>query len=191
MTFGACGIWYDTLSKPKYIKLFQVLYYLSSFFGQVCVCPWWRRVVAGSALHFAGVSLVPLRVQWGPNATTWLLPSEMFPTEVRGFVSGFSAAAGKFGALAAGVTFSRLHTVITFHISAVCGIVGAVVTFLFIPDVTSLDLNELDRQWRKVRAGKAAEYTGPAADVQYLSYYEIWTRQCCRRKRAAASSDVV
>ena len=51
ITFGACGIWFDTLSEPTYSKLFQFLYFVSTFFGQ-----------------------------WGPNATTWLLPSEMFPT---------------------------------------------------------------------------------------------------------------
>jgi hypothetical protein len=35
VTFGACGFWYDTLSSSGYLTLFQVLYYLSSFFGQV------------------------------------------------------------------------------------------------------------------------------------------------------------
>ena len=56
-------------------------------------------------------SLVPFRVpqlcrenwlacrsffgQWGPNATTWLLPSELFPTETRAMSHGLAAATGK------------------------------------------------------------------------------------------------
>lgn len=35
VTFGACGLWFDTLSKPEYVHWFQLLYYTSSFFGQV------------------------------------------------------------------------------------------------------------------------------------------------------------
>ncbi len=34
----------------------------------------------------------------GPNATTFILPAEMYPTEVRAFGSGFAAAAAKMGA---------------------------------------------------------------------------------------------
>lgn len=34
ITFGACAIWYDTLS-TEYPRLFQFLYYTSTFFGQV------------------------------------------------------------------------------------------------------------------------------------------------------------
>jgi hypothetical protein len=33
--FGACGIWYESLSQKENLKLFQFLYYLSTFFGQV------------------------------------------------------------------------------------------------------------------------------------------------------------
>ncbi len=34
----------------------------------------------------------------GPNATTFILPAEMYPTEVRAFGAGFAAAAAKMGA---------------------------------------------------------------------------------------------
>ena len=50
-------------------------------------------------------SLPNLHGQWGPNATTWLLPSEMFPTEVRAMAHGFCAAMGKLGALFAGTYY--------------------------------------------------------------------------------------
>ena len=55
----------------------QFLYYFSSFWGQ-----------------------------FGPNATTWLLPAEVVPTEMRAMCHGFAAAVGKAGALVAGVVFN-------------------------------------------------------------------------------------
>lgn len=35
---------------------------------------------------------------FGPNSTTFILPSEIFPTEIRARCHGISAAAGKLGA---------------------------------------------------------------------------------------------
>ena len=43
-------------------------------------------------------------VNFGPNATTYLLPVEVFPTRLRGTGHGFAAASGKLGA-ALGVFF--------------------------------------------------------------------------------------
>lgn len=44
----------------------------------------------------------------GPNATTWLLPAEVVPTEMRAMCHGFAAAVGKAGALVAGVVFNMV-----------------------------------------------------------------------------------
>ncbi len=33
--------------------------------------------------------------QFGPNVTTWLLPVELFPTDIRSQAHGISAATGK------------------------------------------------------------------------------------------------
>ena len=52
----------------------------------------------------------PNTVQWGPNATTWLLPAETVPTETRAMCHGFSAAVGKAGALVSGVVFGLSPT---------------------------------------------------------------------------------
>ena len=46
--------------------------------------------------------------QFGPNATTWLLPGEVFPTDIRATCHGISAATGKVGALVAGIWFAYL-----------------------------------------------------------------------------------
>jgi hypothetical protein len=117
--------------------------------------------------------------QWGPNATTWLIPSELFPTEVRAFAHGISAAAGKLGALAAGLAFAHLTTAQTFWVSGLCGIVGAVVTWLFLPDVSQLDIAELDKLWTCVKSGNASSYSGPATEMCFLS---IWERVACKKR---------
>ncbi len=64
--FLVCAIAYKPLTKPSGIHWFQFLYFFSSFWGQ-----------------------------FGPNATTWLLPGELFPTEARAMSHGLSAAVGK------------------------------------------------------------------------------------------------
>ncbi len=46
-----------------------------------------------------GFSLFNLMVNLGPNATTYLLPVEVFPTQLRGTGHGFAAACGKMGAV--------------------------------------------------------------------------------------------
>lgn len=121
-------------------------------------------------------------MQWGPNATTWLLPSELFPTEVRAVAHGISAAAGKLGALIAGLAFHSMSNTAIFYVSAACGLIGGLFTWLFVPDVTTLDMAELDKQWLALRVGGPA-YTGPAIDAKHLS---VWERLFV--KQAAKSS---
>jgi putative MFS transporter len=50
------------------------------------------------ALVFAGFILFNLAMNAGPNATTFTLAPELFPTSVRASASGFAAAAAKTGA---------------------------------------------------------------------------------------------
>ena len=66
----------------------------------------WPEAMAGTPCTDCPVvhpCLCTYRGQWGPNATTWLLPAELAPTELRSMCHGFSAAVGKAGALVAGV----------------------------------------------------------------------------------------
>jgi MFS family permease len=50
------------------------------------------------ALIFLGFALFNLLVNAGPNATTFALPTELFPTSIRASAHGLAAAAGKLGA---------------------------------------------------------------------------------------------
>ncbi|MFM8935825.1 MAG: MFS transporter [Vulcanococcus sp.] len=55
---------------------------------------------AHSALVVAGLLLFQVMTNLGPNAQTYLLAGEVFPTAVRGSGAGLAAAAGKLGAAA-------------------------------------------------------------------------------------------
>ena len=63
--------------------------------------------------------------QFGPNATTWLLPGEVFPTDIRATCHGISAATGKVGALVAGIWFAYLSNANKFYVAAFFNLVRA------------------------------------------------------------------
>ncbi len=62
--------------------------------------------------------------EFGPNMTTFVYPSEVFPTSVRGTGDGISAAAGKTGAFLGALLVPHLLT--SVGISGVMGIMAAV-----------------------------------------------------------------
>ncbi len=68
----------------------------------------------------------------GQNATTWMLPGEIFPTEVRATCHGISAATGKAGALVAGIWFAYLTPAGRFYVSAFFNLAGLLLTALFV-----------------------------------------------------------
>ena len=48
---------------------------------------------------------------FGPNATTFIIPSEIYPTQVRTRGHGISAASGKFGSIIAQIGFSQMQDI--------------------------------------------------------------------------------
>ena len=118
--------------------------------------------------------------QCGPNCTTFLIPAEVFPTSMRALCHGISACSGKFGALAASIMFNFVGERDLFLLSGYASFAASVVTFWTIPETTTLDLYELDRQWHQVLCDET--YEGPAADPKYLSFYER-NRNRIRRPR--------
>lgn len=159
--FLVCAIAYKPLTQPSGIHWFQFLYFFSSFWGQ-----------------------------FGPNATTWLLPGELFPTEARAMSHGLSAAVGKAGALVAGVVFALTSDQGKFYISAACGLAGVLSTLLFIPDITGLDLREGDRRWIKNVEGKGNAYYGEAINPRYLSVFERYILGCGRNYSPAREMEI-
>ena len=142
LLFFACG-WLASSASPG---ITVTLYLISSFVGQL-----------------------------GPNCTTFLIPAEIVPTDQRTYCHGVCAASGKIGALVAAVIFHFVGTgddgAFLFYLCGFAGVLGAAVTFLFVPETAGLDLLELDLQWNLLLEGQRS-YDGPAANEVYLSPYE-------------------
>ncbi|KAJ5235673.1 uncharacterized protein N7469_004841 [Penicillium citrinum] len=136
---------YEYYTQAENIHSFQAMYFLSSFFNQ-----------------------------FGPNCITFLVAAEVFPTPIRGTAHGISAAAGKLGALIIAVVGSYTSTQQQFYIVPWFGLAGALITWLFLPDTTGLDLREQERRWQFIREGREHEYHGPAIHSKHLSVWERW-----------------
>ncbi|CAG8959983.1 hypothetical protein HYFRA_00012700 [Hymenoscyphus fraxineus] len=128
---------------PVHIGAFQAMYFLSSFFNQ-----------------------------FGPNSTTFLVAAEVFPTPVRASAHGFSAAIGKLGALTAAVMYNYITTEQKFYVVPWFGLAGMLLTMLFLPDTTGLDLKEQERRFTYIREGREEEYHGIAVHPHHLSMWE-------------------
>jgi PHS family inorganic phosphate transporter-like MFS transporter len=95
---------------------------------------------------------------FGPNATTFIIPSELFPARLRSTCSGIAAACGKAGSIIG--TFGFIYASqdahnpsagyspgigykYSFLMLAICSTVGAVVSFLFTPETKGRSLEDL------------------------------------------------
>lgn len=59
----------------------------------------------------------------------------------------------------------QVSTVATFYASAGAGVVGALLTWVFLPDTTGLDLGEIDRMHRYMLAGQVVQPATAAAGL--------------------------
>jgi hypothetical protein len=134
---------YNHYSSKDGIHSFQAMYFISSFFNQ-----------------------------FGPNSITFLVAAEVYPTPIRASAHGFSAAVGKLGALMATILYNYITTQQRFYVVPWFGLAGMLITFLFLPDTTGLDLKEQERRWAYIRAGRSAEYHGVAVHPHHLSLWE-------------------
>ena len=134
---------YKYYTSAAHVKEFQAMYFLSSFFNQ-----------------------------FGPNAVTFLVAAEVYPTPIRATAHGFSAACGKLGALTAAVLYNYIDPQQRFYVVPWFGLGGMLLTLLFLPDTTGLDLKEQERRWQYIRAGREADYHGVAVHPKHLSLYE-------------------
>ncbi|KAJ9137968.1 Mfs transporter [Pleurostoma richardsiae] len=134
---------YYYYTQPMGVHAFQAMYFLSSFFNQ-----------------------------FGPNSVTFLVAGEVFPTPVRASAHGFSACMGKAGALLASVLYNFIDTQTKFYVVPWFGLAGMLLTFIWLPDTTGLDLKEQERRWNYIREGRGDEYHGIAVHPSHLSLWE-------------------
>ncbi|KAL3960637.1 hypothetical protein ACCO45_005754 [Purpureocillium lilacinum] len=96
--------------------------------------------------------IIPSSGNFGPGDMLGLLSSESYATSVRGTCYGISAAIGKTGAALGTQAFKPIQDNLgkrwTFIIAAICGVVGVLVTWFFVPNVTGEDLAIQDEKFR-------------------------------------------
>lgn len=93
-----------------------------------------------------------LATNFGPNSTTFILPTAVYPTAIRATCHGFSAAMGKLGGVVGTNLFGPVDNALGLAwLQILCGVIavlGAVVTYFFIPSdekaKESIELYDLD-----------------------------------------------
>jgi MFS family permease len=98
-------------------------------------------------LIFLGFMLFNFMTNLGPNAQTYLLAGEVFPTPIRGLGAGFAAAVGKIGAVTTAFLFpillADIGTRSLLYILVTTSLIGAVVTWVFRIETTRVRLDKV------------------------------------------------
>jgi nitrate/nitrite transporter NarK len=94
-----------------------------------------------------GFVLFQFMTNLGPNAQTYLLAGEVFPTPVRGLGAGLAAAVGKVGAVLTAFAFPVLlatwGTERLLPLLAITSLVGAVITWIYRIETTGVDMGSI------------------------------------------------
>ena len=98
-------------------------------------------------LLFSGFIIYNFLMNMGPNATTFILPAELFPTKLRATAHGFSAAFAKIGAvigiLIMPISMNYLGIFTTMIIISSIAFIGFITTYLFRIETMGKSLEEL------------------------------------------------
>ncbi|WP_254990964.1 MFS transporter [Cyanobium sp. N5-Cardenillas] len=98
-------------------------------------------------LIVAGFALFQFMTNFGPNATTYLLAGELFPTKIRGLGAGFAAASGKVGAVLTAFFFPTLlkdwGTGTLLSVLVLTSLLGAAVTWIYRIEPMGRDMEAL------------------------------------------------
>jgi len=117
--FLVMGLAFDFLTK-KIPALFVILYGLTFFFSN-----------------------------FGPNATTYTIPAEVYPVEIAAFCHGISAAAGKLGAVLGTSAFKPMQNAygleVVFFTCAGIAFLGFLLTVVVTKDTRDINLYEIDQ----------------------------------------------
>jgi MFS transporter, putative metabolite transport protein len=100
-------------------------------------------------LIFVGFMLFNFMTNIGPNAQTYLLAGEVFPTQVRGMGAGFAAAFAKIGAVMTAFLFPILLVAIGTRLLlyglVATSLIGAAVTWHYRIETTGVKLDRIGR----------------------------------------------
>jgi MFS family permease len=110
---------------------------------------------------FAGFMVFNFMTNLGPNAMTYLLAGEVFPTHIRGLGAGFAASFAKIGAVLTSFLFpiflKDLGTATLLYILIGTSLLGAVITWRFGVETKGLNLELIGEH----SAGGVGELAAP------------------------------
>ena len=99
-------------------------------------------------LLFAGFMLFNFMTNMGPNAQTYLIAGEVFPTQIRGKGAGFAASFAKIGAVATAFLFpillADIGTQALLYILVGTSLLGALVTWLFRIETKGVNMDTME-----------------------------------------------
>ncbi|RLV90134.1 putative metabolite transport protein GIT1 [Spathaspora sp. JA1] len=120
-------------------------------FGLIVGCAY-NQVKAITPLFIVFYGLMMSMGNLGPGNGMGLISAESYATPIRGTAYGISAAIGKVGAVVGTKSFTPIQTNLgprwTFIIAAICGLLGILVTFFFVPHLKEDDLLEQDIKFK-------------------------------------------
>src|SRR6516165_2074586 len=101
-------------------------------------------------LLFAGFMLFSFMTNIGPNAMTYLIAGEVFPTSIRGTGAGFAASFAKIGAVLTAFLFPILlkdiGTDLLLLILVATSLVGALVTWRYAIETKGISLEKIEEK---------------------------------------------
>jgi MFS family permease len=110
-------------------------------------------------------------VEFGPNTTTFVYPSEIFPTPIRGLGDGIAAGTGKIGAFLGTFIFPFLIASIkiqgTFLVLAIISVLGAILTAIALPETKEESLHIISQEHRYLEDSSTNESSQKANDLSY------------------------
>eukprot|EP01134_Creolimax_fragrantissima_P004262 CFRG4262T1 len=124
------------------------------------------------------LQLVGLSMMFGPNMTTYVTPTEVYPVALRATCHGLSSFCGMAGALGATIAFGYLDTNMIFMVCALVSAISVVFTYFLLPNVTEMHLIENDRYLEMILTDKEAEYKGEVRNPKFCSHFERWNGFC-------------
>lgn len=99
-------------------------------------------------LLFGGFMLFNFMTNLGPNAQTYLIAGEVFPTKIRGRGAGFAASFAKIGAVLTAFLFPILlkdiGTQALLVILIIASLIGAVVTYMYRIETAGKSLEDIE-----------------------------------------------
>ena len=87
---------------------------------------------------------------FGPNSTTFILPSETFPSHIRTTLNGFSAAMGKVGATIGSAAFKPMKEAVglqwTMIVCSFVSLAGLLLSVFFVEDRRNKSMEDEEQE---------------------------------------------